>query len=40
VAEAVVAWEIARAMCEKFPSDSIDDMVENVNQYKAYTEKF
>ncbi|WP_400163783.1 chorismate synthase [Brevibacillus sp. TJ4] len=40
VAEAVIAWEIARAMCEKFPSDSIDDMVENVNQYRAYTEKF
>lgn len=40
VAEAVVAWEIARAMCEKFPSDSIDDMVENVKQYRAYTEKF
>lgn len=40
VAEAVVAWEIARAMCEKFPSDSIDDMVENVLQYRAYTEQF
>ena len=40
VAEAVVAWEIARAMCEKFPSDSMDDMLENVNQYRAYTEKF
>ncbi|EST56049.1 chorismate synthase [Brevibacillus panacihumi W25] len=40
VAEAVVAWEIARAMCEKFPSDSIDDMLENVSQYRAYTEKF
>lgn len=40
VAEAVVAWEIARAMCEKFPSDSMDDMLENVSQYRAYTEKF
>ncbi|MFE1626584.1 chorismate synthase [Brevibacillus reuszeri] len=40
VAEAVVAWEIANAMCEKFPSDSIDDMVENVRQYRAYTEKY
>jgi chorismate synthase len=40
VAEAVVAWEIARAMCEKFPSDSMDDMLENVRQYRAYTEKF
>ncbi|EJL32117.1 chorismate synthase [Brevibacillus sp. BC25] len=40
VAEAVVAWEIASAMCEKFPSDSLDDMAENVSQYRAYTEKF
>ncbi|QQE72754.1 chorismate synthase [Brevibacillus composti] len=40
VAEAVVAWEIANAMCEKFPSDSLDDMLENVKQYRAYTEKF
>ncbi|MGG3883612.1 chorismate synthase [Brevibacillus panacihumi] len=40
VAEAVVAWEIARAMCEKFPSDSMDDMLENVSHYRAYTEKF
>lgn len=40
VAEAVVAWEIANAMCDKFPSDSMDDMVENVRQYRAYTEKF
>lgn len=40
VAEAVVAWEIAQAMCDKFPSDSMDDMLENVRQYRAYTEKF
>jgi len=40
VAEAVVAWEIANAMCEKFPSDSLDDMVANVREYRAYTEKF
>ncbi len=40
VAEAVVAWEIAQAMCEKFPSDSLDDMLENVRQYREYTERF
>ncbi|CAM3233334.1 MULTISPECIES: chorismate synthase [Brevibacillus] len=40
VAEAVVAWEIAQAMCDKFPSDSMDDMLENVRQYRTYTEKF
>lgn len=40
VAEAVVAWEIANAMCEKFKSDSMDDMLENVRQYREYTEKF
>ncbi|MBO8163000.1 MAG: chorismate synthase [Brevibacillus sp.] len=40
VAEAVVAWEIARAMCEKFPCDSLDEMIDYVNQYRAYTERF
>lgn len=40
VAEAVVAFEIARAMCEKFPSDSLEDMVENVKEYRTYTERF
>ncbi|MFB0830336.1 chorismate synthase [Brevibacillus laterosporus] len=40
VAEAVIAWEIARAMCEKFPSDALDDMVANVEEYRAYTERF
>ncbi|MGE5703473.1 MAG: chorismate synthase [Clostridia bacterium] len=40
VAEAAVAIEIARAMCEKFPSDAMDDMLENVRQYREYTERF
>ncbi|MFM1652711.1 chorismate synthase [Brevibacillus sp. B_LB10_24] len=40
VAEAVVAWEIARALCEKFDSDSLDDMLENVQKYREYTERF
>ncbi|WP_019122448.1 chorismate synthase [Brevibacillus massiliensis] len=40
VAEAVVAWEIARALCEKFDSDSLDDMLENVRKYREYTERF
>ncbi|WP_232696331.1 chorismate synthase [Brevibacillus daliensis] len=40
VAEAVVAWEIACAMCEKFPSDALEDMIANVKDYRAYTESF
>jgi len=40
VAESVVAWEIARAMCEKFASDTMEQMLENVKQYRAYTETF
>lgn len=40
VAEAVVAWEIARAMCEKFPADSLDQMIEGLKQHRAYTERF
>jgi len=40
VAEAVVAWEVARALCEKFPSDSLEEMLEHFRQYQAYTERF
>jgi chorismate synthase len=40
VAEAVVAWEIARALCEKFPSDHLDEMIAGIRQYRAYTEQF
>lgn len=40
VMEAVVAWEIARAMCEKFPSDHLDEMKRYVEAYKQYTREF
>jgi chorismate synthase len=40
VAEAVVAWEVARALCEKSPSDSLEEMLEHFRQYQAYTERF
>ncbi|WP_139489167.1 chorismate synthase [Brevibacillus dissolubilis] len=40
VAEAVVAWEIARVMCEEFQSNHLEQMIENVNKHREYTEKF
>lgn len=40
VAEAVVAWEIARALCEKFPSDTMDELVKSVDEYRRTTERF
>ncbi len=40
VMEAVVAWEIARAMCEKFPSDHLVEMKRYVEAYKQYTREF
>ncbi len=40
VAEAVVAWEIARAMCETFHSDTLEQMIKNVRQYREYAEGF
>lgn len=40
VAEAVVAWEIANAICEKFHADSLDDLLADLKEYRAYTERF
>lgn len=40
VAEAVVAWEIARAMCEQFPCDNLEQMIASVNEHRKYTEQF
>jgi len=40
VAEAVVAWEVARAMCEKFACDSLEEMQESVRQYLAHVGRF
>lgn len=38
VAEAVVAIEIAKAMCETFHSDNLEQMKESVKQFKQYLE--
>ncbi|MGD8189209.1 chorismate synthase [Brevibacillus ginsengisoli] len=40
VAEAVVAWEIANAISEKFHADSLDDLLADLQQYRVYTERF
>lgn len=34
VAENVVAWEIAQAVLEKFPADTVDELVEQVARYR------
>jgi chorismate synthase len=34
VAENVVAWEIAQAVLEKFPADTVDELVEQVSRYR------
>lgn len=40
VAEAVVAWEVARALCEKFPADSLEEMKQCWQKYQEYAERF
>ncbi|MBO8170708.1 MAG: chorismate synthase [Bacillaceae bacterium] len=40
VMEAVVAWEIAKAMCDKFPSDHMEEMKNAVEAYRRYTREF
>lgn len=40
VMEAVVAWEVAKAMCEKFASDNLQEMKQNVDQYHKYVSEF
>jgi chorismate synthase len=40
VAENVVAWEVAQALLEKFPADTIDELVEQVNAYRERTKRF
>lgn len=34
VMENVVAWEIANALLEKFPADTIDELIDQVNRYR------
>ncbi|HDT8028484.1 TPA: chorismate synthase [Enterococcus faecalis] len=40
VCEAVVATEVAKAMLEKFDSDSFEQMKEAVKRYRLYTQNF
>lgn len=40
VAEYVLAFELARALLETFPSDRLDQLVRNVEDHRRYTEMF
>jgi chorismate synthase len=40
VAEAVVAWEVAKAFCEKFGNDHVIDMKKNVERYMEEAKLF
>ncbi|WP_028986660.1 chorismate synthase [Thermicanus aegyptius] len=40
VAESVVAFEIARALCEKFPCDRLEELQEAVKRYREYCRNF
>ena len=40
VAEHVVAWEIASAILEKFHSDQMPQLLESINQHRAYTKEY
>jgi len=40
VAEHVVAWEIANAILEKFHSDQMPQLIDSINQHRAYTKEF
>lgn len=40
VAENVVAWEVARALLEKFSSDTADELIQDVNRYRQRVREF
>ncbi|RBW70282.1 chorismate synthase [Bacillus taeanensis] len=40
VAESVVAWEIAKAFLEKFGSDRVDEISENLNRHQEWAREF
>ncbi len=40
VAENVVAWEVAQALMEKFPADTMTEMIEQVEQYRRRIARF
>jgi chorismate synthase len=40
VAEAVVCWTLADALCEKFGGDSLEEMKANYEKYREHVERF
>ncbi|MDZ5712010.1 chorismate synthase [Jeotgalibacillus haloalkalitolerans] len=40
VAEAVVAWEIAAAICDQFDSDRFDQLKKSVDEHRAYAKDY
>ncbi|MDQ0418016.1 chorismate synthase [Croceifilum oryzae] len=40
VAEAVVAWEVAQALLEKFPADTAEELIDQVQRYREHTRNF
>ena len=40
VAENVVAWEVAQAVMEKFPADTVEELVKQVRQYRERVRHF
>jgi chorismate synthase len=40
VAEHVVAWEVAKAILDKFHSDQMPQLLDSINQHRAYTKEF
>lgn len=40
VAEAVVAWEVAKAICEQFDSDRFDHLKKSVEEHRAYAKDY
>lgn len=40
VVEGVVSWEIARALCEKFSSDTFEELLDNLADYRRFAKEF
>ena len=40
VVEGVVSWEIARALCEKFSSDTFEELLDHLADYRRFAKEF
>jgi chorismate synthase len=40
VAANVIAWEVAQALLEKFPADTMDELTEQITRYRARIMRF